>query len=195
IPESERNKVAEETVKRSRGNSSTYETLLKTKHAQLLPVLVHASPLFTRDKIFRGVLVVFTDISSIKQVEEALKEEKKKYLALFHETPVGIFTCDTGGTIQSINKTALQLLGSPSETATRQINILTFPPLQEAGFSADFERCIDQRVPISAETPYTTKWGKCGHYRYKLIPLLDETGTPEGVLCTFDDILEHKQLE
>ncbi|MCK4312072.1 MAG: GAF domain-containing protein, partial [Candidatus Cloacimonetes bacterium] len=129
------------------------------------------------------------------RADNALENSEEKYRLLFEETPVGILTCDINGIIQSINNTALQLLGSPSEEATKQINLLTFPPLKEIGFSDDLKHCMNEGREISSEKLYTSKWGKSVFFHYKIIPTLNQEGKITGALCTLEDITEQKRAE
>ncbi|MCK4359109.1 MAG: PAS domain S-box protein [Candidatus Cloacimonetes bacterium] len=129
------------------------------------------------------------------RADNALENSEEKYRLLFEETPVGILTCDINGIIQSINNTALQLLGSPSEEATKQINLLTFPPLKEIGFSDNLKHCMNEGKEISAEKLYTSKWRKSVFFHYKVIPTLNQEGKITGALCALEDITEQKRAE
>ncbi|MFX0117106.1 MAG: PAS domain S-box protein, partial [Candidatus Hodarchaeota archaeon] len=78
VPDHERERVQEEVARRPQGISSTYETLLLRKNGQAVPVIVNATPLFSAEKAFRGVLAVFTEITERKQAEEELRKQKEE---------------------------------------------------------------------------------------------------------------------
>ncbi|MFX1517722.1 MAG: PAS domain S-box protein, partial [Promethearchaeota archaeon] len=59
-----------ESNKRSIGIGSTYETYVLTEDRREVPVLVTASPIFSKSGIFSGTLVVFTDITILKEAEQ-----------------------------------------------------------------------------------------------------------------------------
>lgn len=67
IDPQERELVDGETLKRSQGISSQYETRVRRRDGQLIPIWVAATPLFAGDH-FYGVLVVFRDISQEDQL-------------------------------------------------------------------------------------------------------------------------------
>jgi len=138
------------------------------------------------------VLGVALDITENKQAAEEILKSEEKFRMLFQETPIGILTCDIEGNILSVNRTALELLGSPSEEATKQVNLLTFKALQDAGISDDVRRCIMQSETVESERPYVSKWGKSTFLRIKIIPTSNQDGTVNGTLCAFEDISERK---
>ncbi len=108
---------------------------------------------------------------------------------------MGILSVTIQGQITEINTAALQILGSPSAEATKNINLLAFPPLIEFGISTDFQSCIDYAQPISAEHPYTTKWGKSIFVKYQLTPVLNTEGQIVLIQAIIEDITERKRAE
>jgi len=71
IHPSEYGYVKKETETRSRGRSSSYETLLITKNKEKFPVIVSATPLFEEGE-FIGTIVVTIDIIEQREAEEKL---------------------------------------------------------------------------------------------------------------------------
>jgi PAS domain S-box-containing protein len=67
-----------ETEKRPLGISSTYESYMKTKDGIRVPVKITATPLFTDDNKFNGVLCVSTDMTERLATEEKLKKVKRE---------------------------------------------------------------------------------------------------------------------
>ncbi len=141
------------------------------------------------------ILGVALDITENKQAAEEIRKSEEKFRMLFQETPIGILTCDIEGNILSVNRTALELLGSPSEEATKQINLLTFKALRDAGISDDVKRCIMQSETVESERPYVSKWGKATFLQIKIIPTLNQDGTVNGTLSVFEDISERKLVQ
>ena len=130
-----------------------------------------------------------------QQSQAALRESEEQYRLLFENAPVGILLVTINGQITEVNAAALQILGSPSAGATKNINLFTFPPLIESGISADFRSCIDYAQPISAEHPYTTKWGKSIFVKYQLTPVFDAEGQIVLIQAIIEDISERKRAE
>jgi signal transduction histidine kinase len=104
--------------------------------------------------------------------------------------PIGVAMIAANGQILTANPALLEMLGSPSERATKEINVAAFPPLVAAGISADFLRCVATEAAVTAERPYTSKWGKRVYLRYHLTPVRQafhqrpEARQSDAPLCT-----------
>ncbi|MCJ7525732.1 MAG: response regulator [Candidatus Aminicenantes bacterium] len=129
------------------------------------------------------------------RADEALRQSEERHRRMVDNAPMGILTANCEGHIIDVNPVLLRILGSPSAAATKAINILTFPPLIEAGIGADFKKCMDESRLITGEYPYTSKWGKKVYLRANLVPILDIAGAVVGIMGMFEDITEHKQME
>ncbi|HWQ18424.1 MAG TPA: PAS domain S-box protein, partial [Methanotrichaceae archaeon] len=138
---------------------------------------------------------IFHNITKRKMAEERLRQSEFRYRMLFENSPVGIISADHEGNILEANPVLLELLGSPSLEATCTINLLTFQPLVEAGFSESIARCMESGEVVTHEHPYTSKWGKPGYLRMKMTPIRDASGEVSGVQSTVEDISERKRAE
>ncbi len=142
-----------------------------------------------------GLVGMGRDITERRQVEEQLHENEAMYRLLFDSAPVGILLVDTQGNILKVNQAALQILGSPSAEATKNINLLTFQSLIEAGISADFQKVMDNAQSAFAEYLYTTKWDKSVFITLRFTPLFGAKGSLEQIQIIMEDITERKQAE
>lgn len=153
-----------------------------------------ARPILREGRVI-GIQGILTDITSLKTMEEALRESEERYRDLAANAPIGILTCDTGGNITYINQRALDLVGSPGEEETSTINLLTFPPLIQIGFSGLLGKAMDSGLPIPPVTgDYHSKWGKRSYYRLHISPILNQE-TVAGARIILDDISEQKRSE
>jgi PAS domain S-box-containing protein len=127
------------------------------------------------------------------------QQSERRYRRLVEFAPVGIavIASNSGklfefesslGHLRSANPALCKMLGlSPG----RQIDVLTFPPLVEAGIAADLRRCLETAAPLSTEHAYTGPAGQRIHLRCHLTPLPDE----DAVLALFEDVTVRKQVQ
>ncbi|MBN2054428.1 PAS domain S-box protein [bacterium] len=134
------------------------------------------------------------DVTRREQLVEELSLSKKHYKMLFELAPMGILTADRQGRILAVNDKLLKILGSPSSSDTMNINVLTYPPLIEAGVSGEFRRCLESGQQSVSEHPYTSKWGKNSHLLYHLSPIPVNKGEVGGVLAMVEDLTERIRL-
>jgi hypothetical protein len=145
---------------------------------------------------------IFLDITARKQAEEELikakekaEESEKQFRILYENSPLGTYIALPDGKIISVNKTALKMLGSPSEEFTKQINILQFPPLIENGYAEKFLECVQMGKIISMSLLYKSKWGKQNYLSSYIVPLINSNGQVDKVYTIMEDITEQKRAE
>ncbi|MFW9997639.1 MAG: PAS domain S-box protein [Candidatus Odinarchaeota archaeon] len=177
------------------GTVKGMEHILLKRDGTFFPVEISASIITDGEGCPEKFMIVLKDITECKKAREVLFESEKQYRTLFQELPIGIVTCDTQGRILSVNKQALEFLGSPSEEATKQINLSTFPPLVKAGISGDLKECLETGREVIRERPYTSKWGKDSIYLFKMVPVQNEEGKIEQAIIAFDDVGRIRQIE
>ncbi|MFZ5866321.1 MAG: PAS domain S-box protein [Thermodesulfobacteriota bacterium] len=130
-----------------------------------------------------------------KRAEQAIRSSEEKYRSLLANAPVGIMTVDREGRIIDVNPKLLEVLGSPSEESTKEINMLTFPLLVEAGISEIFRRSMEEGATLTLETPYTSKWGKSCYLHALVTPMRTPTGEVAGCQAVVEDITDRKKAE
>jgi len=135
--------------------------------------------------------VILIDQTKIKLTELLYKENFNRYKSLFDNSLTAILYADITGKILEANSKLIEILGSPSIEETKRINLLTFKPLMDAGFSADFIKCIKTETTIFAEKEYNSKWDKKVYIRYYFNPIKKEDKII-GVLANVEDITESK---
>ncbi len=135
------------------------------------------------------------DITTHKRVEEELRNSRERFRLLHEHAPIGIILANRLGQILEVNPASLEILGSPSADRTKEINILTFPRLVDAGISAAFQRCVETARPNISEYTYVTKWEKPIHVELHFVPILDSAEQVALVHLILEDVTEHKKAE
>ncbi|MBN1925395.1 MAG: PAS domain S-box protein, partial [Prolixibacteraceae bacterium] len=145
--------------------------------------------------MLKGIAERLGHITERKQAEELLRQSEQKFRLLFENSPLGIYIGNADGSIEEGNRALLEILGSPSLEATKQINVLKFPPLVGNGYADSFIRCIEENRVIEIELPYITKWGKEVYLSSYLVPIAGPSGKTEKVFTLMQDITERKEFE
>jgi PAS domain S-box-containing protein len=130
-----------------------------------------------------------------ERAQEELRESEERYRRLVENAPLGILSMDPSGKVIDVNSRVLSILGSPSAEATRAINMLTFPPLMEAGIAGNFRLCLETGTGGVFESAYRSAWGKDIFLRHTLTPILDPEGRITGVQAILEDVSGRKKLE
>jgi len=131
--------------------------------------------------------------STRKRSLAAPERAESVYRLLMEQSPVGIVVTDVSGQITKANPAALTILGSPSEEATCQFNVLTLPNLREAGVSRAFEAAIRENRVARMEASYTSVWGKTSDVSFQVVPLRDRVGTVVGTLTMIEDVTQRRR--
>jgi len=126
---------------------------------------------------------------------EELGKSETKYKNLVEHSPTGIIYIDKKGKILETNKKILEILGSPSEEDTKEINCLKFPPLQEVGLSDAILKCIKTGKMFFSEATYKSKWGKKANLRYNITPIKNRLGNVSSLIINIEDITSSKEAE
>lgn len=177
------------------GSNETTEYRFFKADGGIVWVKTAARPILREGRVI-GIQGILTDITSLKTMAEALRESEEQYRDLAANAPIGILTCDTEGRITYINQRSLDLVGSPGEEEeTSTVNLLTFSPLVQTGFSGLLRKAMDSGLPVlPVNREYHSKWGKKAHYRLHISPILDQE-TVTGARIILDDISEQKRAE
>ncbi len=130
----------------------------------------------------------------VRKLEKENENLKKRYLALAEDSPIGILICDKKGQIEYINCRMLEILGSPGIEESKKINLLFFPPLNEAGFSQPLDKCLKTGKPQKIEVQYKSKWGKPIWALSHISPLIDKADII-GAQVMATDISDRKRIE
>ncbi|RLD62857.1 MAG: hypothetical protein DRJ01_05260 [Bacteroidetes bacterium] len=152
------------------------------------------TPIIKNNKVVY-VITAIRDITHRKQIEQALIENEERYRTIFQNASVGLLLIDTRGNILDVNPAMIKILDSPSISATRSINMLTFPFIKQAGISEVLKKAIKAKQPITSECVYTSKWGKEVYLKYSLAPIFDIEGNLTKIQAVAQDISKQKKVE
>lgn len=176
-----------------KGSIENLEAKFLSKEGKLLDCLVSTNLIEFEGLTY--ILSITRDITELKQNEKAIRQSEQNFRLLFEHAPIGIYIATPQGEILDGNEALLKMMYSPSLEATRQINLLTFPPLVESGYTDKFIYCVSQKEITYFEQEYTSLWGKKIYLSTYLVPLTDNLGNVEKVYTLMEDITERKHVE
>ncbi|MFW9903347.1 MAG: PAS domain S-box protein [Candidatus Thorarchaeota archaeon] len=111
VSESNLEIALKESKRRLEGISSSYEVSLQKKDMSLITVLISATPIFTPEGEFNGVISVFTDITERKLAEKQLQESAEKYRTILETIEEGYYEVDLAGNFTFFNDSICNILG------------------------------------------------------------------------------------
>ncbi|MFX1562797.1 MAG: PAS domain S-box protein [Promethearchaeota archaeon] len=113
VPPDLQPRIEKELKKRRRGIGNIYESEVLDSKGHRIPIIVSAQPLFTEGE-FQGIVVAYTDISAIKQLEHQLRFEKQE-----SEFYTAVVTHDLNNVHQAIMSYLELLKTEPAESPHR----------------------------------------------------------------------------
>ena len=81
-----------------------------------------ASPIFDKDGVFDGLVIVFHDVTEDYNIRKILIDSEKKYKRLYNNIPEIIYTLNLDGYFTSINDAVNQLGYEPSDIIGKHIS-------------------------------------------------------------------------
>ncbi|MFX1284602.1 MAG: PAS domain S-box protein [Promethearchaeota archaeon] len=192
VPEDDLDQSYMETAKRSKGISSTYESNILAKDGTIIPVIVSAAPIFSSTGEYQGVLVLSTDITERKRVEEELQQSEEKYSNLFHYSNDAIFLHDLDGNIIDINEKTLELFGY-TKSELILISIPSLHPAESIETSDWAFKTISKEGFVNFEIDFIKKGGEV--FPAEVSSSLFEIRGKKVIQGIVRDITERKQAE
>lgn len=127
--------------------------------------------------------------------DEVTNNLEIRHEVMLEAAPFGLILVGLDGSIVDVNKSALEMLGSPSKEETCAINMLSSQPLEDAGVSQLIRDAFGTTGSISRTLTYVTKWGKTLRLKATACSIRDS----DSVVCfcafLMEDISELEELK
>ncbi len=168
--------------------------IVKPNSSERVWILVNAFPEFYSNQKIRQIVVTFTDITELKQAEEALIESETLNRLVIENQGEGIGIVDLNENFTFANPAADQMFGLQKGGLVGQ-NLLDF-------ITADFFKVINQEtqkrsksVKSSYEIEIISKTGDPKSLLVTATPKYDNKGKHSGTFGVFRDITDRKLAE
>ena len=155
VTNEEFSKILEQTERRKKGSSNSYDMEITRPDGRRRILLMTATPRFTEKGEFLGAFGIFRDITERRQATQAVRESEERYRSLIELLPHGV------GVLQNMrivfaNTAAVRMLGYDS--ADELIGLDALIPLSDSEKERVLDMLRDIRSGKSAETVhYVTK--------------------------------------
>jgi len=126
-----------------------------------------------------------------------IKKQMSLILSIFDKAPIGFYTVNKDGFIDSFNQKMLEINGAKSPKEVIGLNIFTLPSYQKSGLDILIRRGLNSGQPFDVETDFISYiGGKESIRHYVAVPLMSKDGqTVERMLLMVEDMTEKKHLE
>ncbi len=155
------------------------------------PYQVSVSPL-RGARLVRGMVVIASDISSLKQVSHKLRESEERYGHLFNNLSDAVFVHDERGKILDVNIKAVKLFDYSREEILALTIDRLHPPEELPASAQAFERIAKDGF-VQFETKFVTKGG--GVFMAEVTSNLFTIGETRVIQGIVRDITEKKNAE
>ncbi len=171
------------------------ERKIKTKSGEIIPVEMKSKKL-PNGNYYSSIRDISLRIKTRNDIQESLNKVKLsefKYRNLFNNMPLGIFTIQKTGFIESINQSMVKILGSPSVEESLKFNIFKLPTLKGTELLKDLNTCFKTGKSFSKIYDYTSVWEKNSFVKAQILPA--EKDNFEKVLVIIEDYTSQKEKE
>ena len=177
------------------GSIVEYETIRKKKDGTLIPVIISASSVITKEQN-KGIIAFYQDITKQNNILEKLKESEEKYRSLFENMPGVYYRADKDGKVIMMNPPGAKLMGyhSPEEIIGKNlVKDLYYIPEDRKKFLEELKKrkgiVKGYVVTLKRRDGTPVIVSTSSNYYY------DKEGNIAGVEGIFMDITKRKQNE
>lgn len=155
---------------------------------------------FTMDLLSAYLLVslfMFFYERTRRRTEVSLKEAKDFSEDIIRQAPIGIYTVDAEGVIESMNPTMRSIAGGEEADERVGVNVFGLPAYRESGLVKILQRSINAGESFEEDDlEYSSRsTGETTIRRYRGIPLHNADGRVARVLLLVEDVTGMKEME
>lgn len=180
------------------GATIRYETVGVHKDSSRYSMRMHLSPLLGADGSNIGVVGAVEDLQRHRQTEAALIESRQMLKLVMDNIPQAIYWKDETLAFLGCNQTFAEHVGlaSPEESVGLMEQDFDLPEAQAiASQEADRRVMETGEAEIDVVEPQVLAGGRTIWRRVSRVPLTGPLGESVGVLVTYEDITEQREIE
>jgi two-component system sensor kinase FixL len=158
-------------------------------------VLDTGVPLYTPQGCFEGYIGSCIDITERKQAEEKLGRSERRYHALVHASPVGIFHTDAQGGCIFVNQRWCQIAGLTAEEASGRGWVRALHPEDRERIAREWYTAAKEHRLFESVYRFLHPDGLITWVYGQAVGEESATGVVGGYVGTITDITKQKQIE
>lgn len=136
------------------------------------------------------------DITSLKSIQEELRQEKRKLEMFFANSPEGIVFCSAEQIVETANDAFLKMFGyTENEVVGRHIDDLLGEPPEQREAARDLNRVAEDGATRTLEGTRIGKNGQPLFVSVSVIPRTEPDGRTTGTYAIYRDLTERQQKE
>jgi len=135
-------------------------------------------------------------LSAFRKQNAQIRRQAEELSNIIDKSPLGIYTINKNGIIDSFNPKMVELAGAKDAKAVIGLNALELPTYKAVGLDKFFREGL-QGKPFTTEVEYTSYTGHKTTFRHYFgVPIFGTDGkSVERLLLMVEDITERKKLE
>ncbi len=197
MEESQRSSAQQNFERRSQGIKEQHEFRFKHKNGTDVWVSIATNAIMNDQGQFVAALGMVTDITERKRAADTLREQQRFLQLVLDNIPSRVFWKDTNGKFLGCNRLFAQDVGlqSPNEMIGKDDFTLKWTGCADQ-YREDDRQVMESGVArLNYEEPQITRENQQSWLQTSKMPLHDTNGKLIGVLGTYQDITERKQME
>ncbi len=125
-----------------------------------------------------------------------LKESEEKYRLIFDQAPIGIYTINKDGLIDSFNPKMVDISGVKSANEVIDLNVFSLDSYKKSGLDKFFREGLNGKY-FTTEVKYFSQIGQKESWRhYRGVPVfLPDSKTVDKLLLLVEDITKTKEID
>jgi PAS domain S-box-containing protein len=183
-------------LERLRTASQQHEARFQRSDGSHFWALLSGSPIRNERGEAAGALAMITDISELKQTEEALRQSEAEFRVLFENAAIGMALLDENGRVVRSNPALQQFLGY-SELELRALTFSDLAHPADQGADQEFCRALirQERETYRGERRYLCKSGEVVWGRLTASLVQPSAQVPRSVIVMVENATVRRQLE
>jgi PAS domain S-box-containing protein len=174
-----------------KGQPMLADVYCRRRDGSYLYLLIAGNPIVTSDKSFQGRLLVVTDITERRLLEELLWRQAH----IVDQIHDAVISTDLAGSITSWNQSAERLFGQTAAAMLGKPFATLHPPDQPEIISENLLDLLKEKGFLESELQLRHNSGNLFHGHLAISPLKDRQGEIIGVIAAVRDITERKIME